>query len=115
MLDLPTIARAVYAQNPARRYQDGKPQPFTSLEAEGKRDIAVRQAKAVLKLVPQALAGLERGPRRKVSDPIYLPGSKLEHELVVRPCSTKHRGYFLSGALVLSCSKCSLERIELAA
>lgn len=45
-------------------------------------------------------------PKPKVGDPIIFRAMPTTPERVVRPCSGKHRHYWLAGYLVLSCSKC---------
>lgn len=45
-------------------------------------------------------------PAPRVSGPIIFKAQKEGPEQVVRPCSRDHRALWLSGYIVLSCSKC---------
>lgn len=47
-----------------------------------------------------------RLPRPKVGDPIIFRPTQESGERVVRPCSGKHREYWLLGYMVASCRKC---------
>lgn len=47
-----------------------------------------------------------RLPKPKVSNPIIFHPTKDSPERVVRPCTNKHREYWLSGYIVASCRKC---------
>lgn len=42
-----------------------------------------------------------------VSDPVIFRAQPDGPERVVRPCSRKHREYWLAGYIVLSCRKCT--------
>lgn len=55
-----------------------------------------------------------RAPRPRVGSPIIFRPTKDAPERVVKPCSWKHREYWLSGYIVASCKKCcdSLEYLN---
>lgn len=55
-----------------------------------------------------------RAPKPRVSSPIIFRAQRDGPELVVRPCSGRHRELWLSGYMVLSCKKCTdtLEKVE---
>ncbi len=48
----------------------------------------------------------------KVSDPIIFRAQKNGPEHTVNPCSARHRELWLSGYIVLSCSKCKISKPE---
>lgn len=47
-----------------------------------------------------------RLPKPKVADPIIFRSTPDGPERVVRPCTGKHREYWLRGYIVASCNKC---------
>ncbi len=47
-----------------------------------------------------------RLPKPKIGDPIIFRPTPTSDERLVRPCSGKHRDYWLSGYMVVSCRKC---------
>lgn len=51
-------------------------------------------------------------PKPRVGDPIVFRAQPNGSEHVARPCSARHRAHWLSGYIVLSCSKCVIEKIE---
>lgn len=54
-----------------------------------------------------------RAPRRRVGDPIIL---RLEHdgpEMVIRPCSGKHRNFILRGLISIGCTRCGESLVKL--
>lgn len=53
-----------------------------------------------------------RLPRPKVGDPIIFRPVPEGPEWVARPCSGKHREYWLAGYIVASCQKCTTEKLE---
>jgi hypothetical protein len=46
----------------------------------------------------------------RVGDPIIFRAQKEGPEHTVRPCSGKHRVLWLSGYIILSCSKCAITK-----
>lgn len=50
---------------------------------------------------------VSRAPRPKVGSPIVFRAQKDGPERVVRPCTGRHREYWLGGYIVLSCNKCT--------
>lgn len=46
-------------------------------------------------------------PKPKVGDPIIFRAQPDGPERMVRPCSGKHREYWLAGYIVASCRKCT--------
>lgn len=54
-----------------------------------------------------------RLPKPKVGDPIIFRQMPSSDERVIRPCSGKHREYWLSGYMVLSCLKCMATLVHL--
>lgn len=51
----------------------------------------------------------KRLPKPRVSDPIIFRAQANGPEHVARPCCMKHRTYWLSGYLILSCKKCDIK------
>lgn len=56
---------------------------------------------------------MTRLPRPKVADPIIFRPTPTSTDRVVRPCSGKHREYWLGGYIVASCNKCCTTLVEL--
>lgn len=55
----------------------------------------------------------DTAPKPRVSSPIIFRAQKDGPEHVVEPCSGRHREYWLSGYVVVSCKKCKIRQLQI--